>query len=1089
MASTPRIRVEKVTIPTYQLGPADRNPYFFAGRGYQGAKGPVYPYPMLDALSDEKVDRKYEAVYLDNEYVEICVLPEVGGRIFTALDRTNGYDFFYRQSVIKPSLIGMAGAWISGGAEWNLPHHHRPSTFMPVDCLPVENADGSRTLWVGETELRHRMRWAIGITLRPGSSCVEITGKLFNRTPFVHSMLYFTNASVHVNPSYQVIFPPDVEFGTQHAKCEFVRWPISHEVYSGVDYTDGVDVSYWDNHPNWLSIFAFESRQDFFGGYDHERGAGVVHVADHHTSPGKKLFTFSGGPPGATWDSILTDEDGPYLELMAGAFSDNQPDYSWIQPFETKMFTEWWYPIRGLGGIKNATVEAAVNLDISEGGAARVAFNASALFDDATVTVKAGDRLLLEERILIGPESPFAREVALPEGTSPESVKVALFSAEGRELVSYRPRKRTESPLPPPVVPPAEPEKIETSEELYLAGSRLEQFHSPALEPYAYYEEAVRRDAGDYRANTALAVLYLKRGMYEKAEKLLRMAVGRVTTNYTRPRDGEGHYYLGVALRSLGDVDGAREQYNRAAWSMAFRAASHEALAEMAIAEGDLAGALESIEESIAHNALNAKAWCLKAAALRHAGRAGEAVDAARRALELNPLDFFAARDMFAAKRALGDASAQDEADRLSALMRDDAQSHIELAWDYGGCGLYAGGVEVLGRLASRGAAHPMVHYTLGYFYERLGDVAAARREYARGAAAAPDYCFPLRLESVRVLEAAVKADPADARAPYYLGNLLCDIQPERAIEAWEKSRELDGGFATVHRNLAFAYDRHENDAAKAALCIARAIECDGGDALFFFEQDVILAKLGTDHEKRLGILESNARIVSRRDDAMLRKAMLMTLVGRCCEAIEIMDKRHFHIWEGGENSAHAIYADAHLGRGRSRLSQEDARGALEDFEAAAEYPARLEMGEPHDGGREAEFQYMIAMAREAQGDGQRARSALEKAVGREKPGTYLGYYQGLAWRRLGEDKKAAELFDSLGREGRRLLETEPDVDFFQKFGAGASGQMRKAEGHYLTGLGLLGGGDEAKARLEFAEALRLNVNHLGARVMSEEMP
>ena len=141
--SAARIWEEELTLPTYLVGDKGKNPRFYFGRAYQGAQGRVYPYPMQERLTQERADRTYRAVSLENEYIRTSILPEIGGRIFTALDKTNDYDFIYRQTVIKPALIGMLGAWISGGIEWNVFHHHRASSFMPVDYALAENPEGS----------------------------------------------------------------------------------------------------------------------------------------------------------------------------------------------------------------------------------------------------------------------------------------------------------------------------------------------------------------------------------------------------------------------------------------------------------------------------------------------------------------------------------------------------------------------------------------------------------------------------------------------------------------------------------------------------------------------------------------------------------------------------------------------------------------------------------------------------------------------------------------------------------------------------------------------------------------------------------
>ena len=238
-----KIWEESIVIPTYKVDEADKNPRFYTSRNYQGAKGPVYPYPMRDALTGIRGEKSYKAVYLENQYIKLCVLPEIGGRLFYAIDKTNGYDLFYHQHVIKPALVGMLGAWISGGIEWCIPHHHRATTFMEMDYDLKENADGSKSIWIGELERRHRMKWSIAITLYPDKSYIRADVKLFNRTPVAHSFLYWANVAVHVNPDYQVIFPPSTEFATYHGKHEFTRWPIGDSLFNGADY-NCVDISW-----------------------------------------------------------------------------------------------------------------------------------------------------------------------------------------------------------------------------------------------------------------------------------------------------------------------------------------------------------------------------------------------------------------------------------------------------------------------------------------------------------------------------------------------------------------------------------------------------------------------------------------------------------------------------------------------------------------------------------------------------------------------------------------------------------------------------------------------------------------------------
>ncbi len=830
-----RMWEEPLTLPTYQVGTADKNPIFYSGRVYQGAKGPIYPYPLLDKLTETRVDQTYRAVYLENGYLKMSVLPEIGGRIFTAQDKSNSYDFFYRQHVIKPALIGMLGAWISGGVEWNIPHHHRASSFMPVDYALVDNADGSKTVWVGEIELRHRMRWAIGLTLYPGKSYIETTVRLFNRTPFANPVLYWANPAVHANPDYQVIFPPSTEFATYHAKNQFTRWPLSDTVFSGVDYTRGVDLSWWKNHPSPISFFAWNYQDDFHVGYDHGKKAGVVSIADHHVMPGKKLWEWGNGPEGRMWDQILTETDGPYIELMVGAFSDNQPDYSWCQPYELKTVKHYWYPIRELGGVKNANREAAVNLEVEPDRIVRFGFNTTSELPDVRALLKAGERALFDQRLRIAPDKPFVHSMPLPEGVKPESLRVSLESSAGVELIAYTPVERKPSPMPEPVKAPPAPGEIKTNEELYLTGLRLEQFHNPYYEPYPYYEEALRRDPGDCRANTALGILYCRRGMFKEAEERLRAALQRASRDYTTPKDGEAYYFLGVALRSQARYREAYDAFFKATWSQAWKAAGDQSLAELAARAGDRARALEHAGRAATLNGDNTRALVLKAALLRRLGRPEESREIASKVLALDPLDFFAGNELCLS----GKSPAALEA--LKRGMRDDSQSYLELALDYGNIGMLDEAIEVVSRrleMQTDARVDPMLVYHLAALYEQKGDAQRAGSTFAQAARLSPDYCFPFRLESIEVLRRAMAVNPADARAPYYLGNLLYDLQPGNAIAEWEKARKLDPAFATVHRNLGFAYAESEGNAAKAIASMEEAIRRDPTDPRYFLELD-----------------------------------------------------------------------------------------------------------------------------------------------------------------------------------------------------------------------------------------------------------
>ncbi len=1083
-----KIWQEPLKIPTYQVGEPDKNPRFYVARAYQGAQGRVYPYPMLDNLTDNRIDKTYNAVYLENEYIKICVLPEIGGRLFAAIDKTNNYDFLYRQHVIKPALIGMLGAWISGGIEWCIPHHHRATTFMPVDYTLQENADGSKTVWVGEIELRHRMKWLIGLTLYPGKSYIEATIKIFNRTPFVHSMLYWANVAVHANEQYQVLFPPGTEYATYHGKNQFSQWPISRQVYSGSDYKEGIDVSWWKNHPSPISFFAWNYKDDFFGGYDHGKEAGTAYVANHHIAPGKKLWEWGPSPHAQMWDKILTDSDGPYAEIMAGGYSDNQPDYSWIQPGEAKIVKQYWYPLRKIRGLKNANIDAAVNLDLTADGAAVVAFNTTSRYENAKVRLTAGDKQIFKQTIAISPDQPFVKEIQLPADVIPGDLKATLLSSANEEIIAYQPVKKAGEPMPEPVKPPPSPEDIETVEELYLTGLRLDQFHHATLKPYPYYEEALRRDPNNALVNTDLGILYCKRGMFKEAQEVLRRAVNRLTKNYTSPEDGRAFYYLGLALQFQGEFDAAYDAFYKATWSYPVHCAAYLQLAQIDSIKGKFETALEHVNRSIATNIWNSRAWNLKSAVLRRLGEPDSAVEVALQTLAFDPLDFWAGFEPYLAQSASRRSrQAKSALDSLKTMTAGQVQSALELAVDYGNCGLWDEAIDSLTTLTDAGkkksTVNPMAYYYLGYFWEKNGKPDKASTYYQLAAEASPDYCFPFRLESIAVLNRAIEHNPSDARAAYYLGNLYYDNQPEKAIEAWEAAGRLDDAFPTLHRNLAFAYSHVQNDVPKAIASLEKAVACDKSDPRLFYELDVLYEAGGVSPEKRLALMEDNGRTVTRRDDALSRLIALYLRAGRYDNAINLLTTHHFHTWEGG-GQIHEVYVDACLLRGRAAASQGRHADAVKDYEAALLYPDNLEVGKPNKDEGLCRTYFLLGDAYEALNQPEKAREYFHKAASVKLRTSELSYYKALALRKLGREDEAGRVFDDMIASAK-LGDTE---EFFAKFGEEQAHNVKLARTHYILALAYMGKGDRAKAKEEFEKTLELNINHLWAAVFLSEL-
>ena len=380
---------------------------FFEKRVYQGSSGKVYPVPFIDKVFDEPQPVSYQSARLENEFVRLVMLPEIGGRIFIGQDKTNkDYDFFYRQDVIKPALVGLAGPWISGGVEFNWPQHHRPGTFMPADVFIEEEEDGARTVWLSEHDPLNRLKGMHGIRLRPGSSLIELRARLYNRTPFTQTFLWWANVAAMVHEQYQSFFPPDVRYVADHAVRAMSSFPEAMNPYYGVDYQNrpgANDLSWYKNIPVPTSYMVCQTQFDFFGGYDFKAGGGFVHVADRHIAPGKKQWTWGDHAFGHAWDRELTDTNGPYIELMAGVYTDNQPDFSYLTPYETKTFSQYWWPIQGIGPVQQATEKAALRMVVGEDRVIDLGVCVSESVSNARLVVTRGVEVLLEKTFSLKP--------------------------------------------------------------------------------------------------------------------------------------------------------------------------------------------------------------------------------------------------------------------------------------------------------------------------------------------------------------------------------------------------------------------------------------------------------------------------------------------------------------------------------------------------------------------------------------------------------------------------------------------------------------------------------------------------------------
>ena len=1093
--------VEKIIIPTYSAGQPEKNPIFLEKRVYQGSSGSVYPHPVIEKILDEKADKEYTAVFIENKYLRIMILPELGGRIQRAYDKIRQRDFIYYNQVVKPALVGLTGPWISGGIEFNWPQHHRPSTFEPVDFTIEENGDGSKTVWVNEVELMTRTKGMAGFTLYPDKAFLEVKVRLYNRTFFPQTFLWWANPAVKVNDYYQSVFPPDVHAVFDHGKRDVSDFPIATGAYYKVNYAPGTDISKYKNIPVPTSFMAVESKYNFIGCYEHDTQGGMLHVADHHICPGKKQWTWGKSDFGIAWDRNLTDSDGPYIELMCGAFTDNQPDFSWLQPNEEKSFEQYFMPYAKIGIVKNATKEAAVSIEFNH-GTVYVKVYATAAYPSSHIRITANEKLIKEFIFDLAPELVFEQD--FPAGKFGEhDLLLSIFDKDENLLVSYQAERQFERKNPPPASAAKLPAEIASNELLFLNGLHLEQYRHATFSAVDYYQEALKREPSDIRCNNAMGLWFLRRGQAEKAEPYFRKAIHTLTLRNPNPYDGESFYNLGICLKLQDKPGEAYDAFFKSVWNDAFHHSGFMQLARIAAEKKDFTQALYLVDKSLIRNCHSHSARHLKTVILRKMQKHEQALSFAASSLELDKFNFGC---QFESYLILKEQNRLEESKQallhLKKLMRSAFNNYTEYAFDYAHAGLYMEAVALMQEFEKDNVEKnpsPLMYYYLGYFNTRLKDNERATDYFKKAACASPDFCFPGKIEDVKALQTAISQNPADAKAYYYLGNFwYANDQFEEAIQCWEKSIQLDNTFPTALRNISLAYHNKLHDVSRSVNALEKAFELDQTDARVLMELDQLYKLHNYSSLKRLKALESRLSLVEQRDDLYLERITLYNQLGKCQEALELIEKWKFHPWEGGEGKTVGQFLLCHIELAKLALNEGSYDAALKLLCEAGNYPVNLGEGKLF-GAQENDLLYLQGLVYEKMGLTNLSMEKFMKATeGISEPVRAIFYndpqpdkivYQGLAWLKLGNCQKAENIFRRLIEFGDEHLNDEIRIDYFAVslpdllvFDQDLNVKNR-IHCYFLKGLGNMGLGNYQEAASLFNKALEIDVNHLGAIV------
>ena len=1065
----PRVWEAPLSIPTYELGEPDPNPALL---DWQRRKWrPVYPYPMLDTLTNRKVEKSYKAVYLENEYLKVTVLPELGGHVYAIYDKTAGRDVLYTNHVVKYAMVAIRGAWVSGGIEWNFPDGHTLTTVSPIDYATRMEADGSASVIIGDTERVQRMQWSIVCRLRPGSKALETEVTLNNRRETPGRYWYWSTAAAPATEDMRFIYP-------MRETLPHVYWPVYQ-----FPREKGVDIGTYREVRNDLSLFALNSKRDFIGVYYEKSDWGIVHVADHKELPGKKTWTWGTDESGDIWIEKLTDADGQYVEFQAGRY-ETQMEHEYIAPHRVERFTEYWFPVNRMGGgFDEATRDAAVNFSV-EGARATVTTNVNAKFDDAELTVESAGRRLHSDTVDLDPAKTHTASFSVPADAAGQPLTVAIREKGGRVLLRYA----TDTPVDgnpdfrPAERPVPDPKLPTSAEQAYVEGVAHDKKSNERLARLSF-NEALKRDAGFAPAHIALGLSFYRGGEYEKAADHLTKALRR------NKDAGDARYYLGLARRGQGRYVEAAEQLMWVVRTGHRESVARYVLGEMALAAGDTGGALEHLQQAVLLDPRDLKARTVLALAERTAGRLEAAQQRIDAVVWEAPLDYLALAEQAEIDRARGnDAKARGAQGELWRLLAREPDSVLELAFDYLAAGRLAEGRGVLEEgirraSAQGGRVHPMLHYTLGYFYERAGDKSRAGEQYALGSKGDTAFVFPHRVEEVAVLRAAAAANPRDGRAAYYLGNVLASKERgEEALTAWREAVRLDPSNGVARRNLARALWLVAGRKDEAAAEFERAIAATPSDFHLYVEFDRLLAETGAT-PRRVRLLEGAPEAVRGRAPVVQALAAAYVDAGRFADAAALLERTQFTSGEH-EFVALGIYRRAHTGLAREHQKAGRHAEAARAYLRATEYPKNLGAGAPSMQSQAREY-VAAARAYEAAGMKDEAEKLWRRAADEAlvsptqpiEPWSEHYFYKAVALERVGRREEARALYQRLANLGdeRLMLAAEPSPP---------EGAIRYA----LAGAGLKALGRTAEARAALERAVKMDPQSELARAQLAEL-
>ena len=867
-----------LNLPAYEEGAPDPNPSFdqFAIGRFS------YPYTLRKQITDRRAEHRWRAIYLENEYLKCSVLPDLGGHIYTCVDKISGQPMFYANPSIKKARIGYRGAWAAFGVEFNFPVSHNWVSMSPVDFAYAGHEDGSASITVGNVDRVYGMEWSVELTLRPGSTVLEQRVTLSNRSDMRHRFYWWNNAAVQVWDDSQIQYP--MRFAAAHGFAEVQRWPIDSK---------GKDLSVIHNQTDGpVSLFVHGSRENFMGVWHPRTNTGTVHFADYAELPAKKIWSWGVDADGLDWRNALSDNNSAYVELQAGLFR-NQETYAFLEPRHSIAFTEYWIPVRDTDGISRANLAGAVHLE-RRAGMLAVSLNANRKLPAAAIQILDGNTSLLNEKADLVPERVWKKEIHIPNVSRKYTFQLknsedALLLRQTEGEYDWAPESEIKVGAQ---ISYTVPEETRRTEDDWLQQGKTEELNGNLLAAMQTYQTVLMKFPADFELLKAAGRLDASLMRFEEALSHLAAAHDRNTT------DAEISYYLGIAYEGVEREKDAVDAYQEAMRLPSHRAAAALRLAEVQARLGALKQATESLTISLQSAPEDLRAAEELAAVLRAVGRTADGEKLARERLAHFPLSDFLREEL-----------GKPNLVHLAA----DPYRVLNLASEYARLGLYRRAVEVLSReyppptadQTEPGAVvpqnHPLVVYFRGYCREKLGESGA--NDYLQASRLSTAYVFPNTVEDQQALKAGIRTNEKDATAHYLLGTwYFAREKTDEALSEWQQARKLNPQIAALEASLGLALLHAKRDFASAWNAFEEGIKNDPSNIVNYSGAVAAMTLLAKPAAERVKTLELYPDLDRMPTSLVYELALNRAEEGNYGGAIELFRNRFFGSEEGGTN-------------------------------------------------------------------------------------------------------------------------------------------------------------------------------------------